>query len=174
MMMQMLEAAGFEIATDGRRVADQDNPKGYYEYEAVKDLDKGGDKGWVEGARGKVVKVVSPLLQYLPDSCYYKVVFMERNLAEVLSSQSKMLERREEASGESTDEEMAGDYVDHLRRVKYLLGTRPNFEAVTVRYRQAVEGPGETAARVAKFLGGGLDRKKMTAVADRNLYRNRS
>ena len=36
MMMKMLEAGGMQILTDNLRTADENNPKGYYEYERVK------------------------------------------------------------------------------------------------------------------------------------------
>ena len=41
MAMSMLEAGGLEIVTDGVRVADEHNPRGYYEYERVKTLSSG-------------------------------------------------------------------------------------------------------------------------------------
>ena len=37
MMMGMLEAGGLELVVDGIRAADEDNPRGYYEFERVKE-----------------------------------------------------------------------------------------------------------------------------------------
>ena len=51
MMMQMLQAGGLEILTDAVRMADASNPKGYLEFEAVKDLDKGPTPAWLGQAR---------------------------------------------------------------------------------------------------------------------------
>ena len=98
MAMKMLEAGGMELVVDNIRSADEDNPKGYYEDERVKDLAETVDKEWLREARGKVIKVVSSLLNYLPKGNTYKVVFMRRNLHEVLASQTKMLDRRDEQS----------------------------------------------------------------------------
>ena len=38
MIMQMLKAGGMELLTDEIRTPDEDNPRGYYEYEPVKKL----------------------------------------------------------------------------------------------------------------------------------------
>jgi hypothetical protein len=99
MMMQMLEAGGMQLLTDGVRQADEQNPKGYYELEAVKGLDKGEDTPWLADARGKAVKIISFLLTWLPDTYDYGVIFMERNLDEVVMSQNAMLRHR----GHATD-----------------------------------------------------------------------
>ena len=91
MMMQMLQAGGLEILTDAVRTPDGSNPKGYFEFEAVKDLDKGPPPAWLTGARGKAVKIVSSLVRWLPESHDYQVIFMRRDLDEVILSQNKML-----------------------------------------------------------------------------------
>src|SRR6188768_3994121 len=90
MMMQMLQAGGLEILTDAVRTPDGSNPKGYLEFEAVKDLDK-PPPPWLAGARGKAVKIVSSLVRWLPEGHDYRVIFMRRNLDEVILSQNKML-----------------------------------------------------------------------------------
>src|SRR5262245_30589474 len=92
MMMKMLEAGGLDPVTDNIRTADEDNPKGYYELEKVMELKN--DKSWVPDAKGKVIKVISALLQDLPGDHAYRVVFMQRNMHEVLASQRQMLIRR--------------------------------------------------------------------------------
>ena len=96
MMMKMLEAGGIPPLTDKIRTADDDNPKGYYEFERVKALDK-GDTEWVVDAQGKTVKVISALLKHLPSGYPYRVVYIRRNMTEILASQRKMLLRRGEA-----------------------------------------------------------------------------
>ncbi|MEJ2312995.1 MAG: hypothetical protein P8Y11_11410, partial [Gemmatimonadales bacterium] len=88
MMMQMLASGGMPIVSDYLRQADESNPQGYYELESVKELDKGGDTSWLRAARGRVVKIIAYLLKYLPKDLNYKVVFMQRDLTEVLASQS--------------------------------------------------------------------------------------
>jgi len=118
MAMKMLEAGGMELVVDNIRTADEDNPKGYYEDERVKDLAETEDKPWLREARGKVIKVVSSLLNHLPDDNRYKVVFMRRNLYEVLASQTKMLVRRDESS-HTEDEELLEMYKAHLGKVEF-------------------------------------------------------
>ena len=78
MMMKMLEAGGLAVITDGEREADTDNPRGYYEFERVKKLDK-GDTAWVAQAEGRAIKVVSALLEHLPPAYDYRVLFMNRS-----------------------------------------------------------------------------------------------
>jgi hypothetical protein len=172
MMMKMLEAGGLRIMTDAVRTADVDNPKGYYEYERIKHLEKETDKSYVREARGKVVKVISFLLKDLPDDNFYRVVFMRRDLDEVIASQNKMLDRRGEPSIEDSGS-MAEIYRHHLAAVRVLVRNRPNFELLDVRYDQAVNDPPAAAHAVNAFLGGRLDEGAMRAVIDAELYRNR-
>jgi hypothetical protein len=173
MMMKMLGAADLNIVTDEVRAADEDNPKGYFELERIKDLDKGGDKSWLAEHRGKVLKIISFLLKDLPNTCYYKVIFMRRDLEEVIASQNKMLVRRGEQADGSDDEKMIRLYGNHLRKVELMLSERPNFEHLDVQYRQAIEHPQEHATRVCKFLGLSDRANDMATAVDRQLYRNR-
>ena len=172
MMMKMLDAAGVPILTDAVRKADIDNPKGYYEYERVKDLEKETDKSYIREARGKALKVISFLLKDLPDDNYYRVIFMRRHLDEVIASQNKMLDRRGEKSIDQ-HETMAEAYRNHLAAVKILVRKRPNFEMLEFRYDEAVKDPAAAARAVNDFLGGKLDEGAMTAAIDAELYRNR-
>ena len=173
MMMKMLDAADLPLVTDAVRTADEDNPKGYFEDERVKDLDKSEDRDWLRDCRGKVVKIISFLLLDLPEENFYKVIFMRRNLEEVIASQNKMLARRGEPADGSDDEKMTRLYAGHLRKVELMLSQRPNFEVLDVHYRQAVENPREQAVRVGRFLGLQDRANEMTQAVDRALYRNR-
>jgi len=173
MAMKMLEAGGMELVVDNVRTADEDNPKGYYEDERIKELAEMEDRSWLEAARGKVIKVVSSLLNHLPESNDYKVVFMRRNLHEVLASQTKMLERRGEAS-HTEDEDLLKMYQAHLEKIEFQLRFRPNFEALYVDYAEAIRDPASAARQIADFVGGDLDVDRMAAVVDGSLYRNRA
>jgi hypothetical protein len=173
MMMKMLGAADLAVVTDRIRTADEDNPKGYFEYERVKDLDKEGDKTWVIEHRGKVLKIISFLLKDLPDSCFYRVIFMRRNLEEVIASQNKMLLRRGEPADGSDDEKMMQLYASHLRKTDMMLEANPHFELLDVHYRQVVENPAEQAKRVSRFLGLKDCAATMAGAVDDKLYRNR-
>ncbi len=173
MLMKMLEAGGVPLVMDGIRTADEDNPKGYFEDERVKKLGQETDKTWLSGARGKGIKIISYLLKDLPPTHNYKVVFVLRNLTEVLASQSKMLEHRGEGSG-ADDERMLELFKDHLWKVRYLVKHQPHFEVLELQYRDVIDNPSEQAARINTFLGGRLDVEAMTRAVDRALYRNRA
>ncbi len=173
MMMKMLEAGGIPVWVDGIRAADTQNPRGYFELEQVKDLDKATGKEWVQQGRGRAVKVISSLLEHLPASNNYRVVFMNRDLGEVLASQRKMLTDRGEEGGSASDETLRKYYETHLRKVNYLLSHNPAFTALAVTYADALKDSAAVARRVNDFVGGGLDVAAMTAAVDGELYRNR-
>jgi hypothetical protein len=172
MTMKMLQAGGVEVVTDELRVADEDNPKGYFELERIKDLEKEEDTSWLAEARGKAVKIISFLLKELPPTNNYKVLFMNRNLDEILASQAKMLARRGQHS-ETSDEKMKELWENHLWKVKYQFKNQPHFEAIEIHYKQVLEDPLNQAENIARFISGGLDVEKMAGVVDEQLYRNR-
>ena len=174
MLMGMIAAGGLEPLADGVRAADEDNPRGYYELERVKALETGADLAWLDDARGKCVKVISFLLPHLPSSHHYKIVFVRRDLREVLASQRQMLERRGESGGEASDAEMARMFTAHLARTERQLAARSNCEALYVDHRATLDTRREVAARVSRFLDNHLDVDKMTEVVDRRLYRHRA
>ncbi|MEZ4515919.1 MAG: sulfotransferase domain-containing protein [Chloroflexota bacterium] len=172
MMMKMLEAGGLPPITDSLREADQDNPKGYYEFERVKQLDK-GDTAWVPEARGKVVKVISALLKYLPDNEQYKVIFIRRNMPEILASQRKMLVNRGEDPDKMDDAQMAMLFEKHVQQIETWLKEQPNFDVLYVHYSDILSDPLTQAQAISQFLDGRVDPEKMIEVVDPELYRNR-
>ncbi len=172
MMMKMLEAGGVEPLTDQIRKADEDNPGGYYEFERVKQIEH--DKTWLEQARGRAVKMISALLRHLPPEYKYKVIFMQRDIAEVLASQEKMLIRRGEPADKVDDQKMAAIFRRHLAQVKAWLDKQPNLEVLYLDYGQTVQKPLAQAQTVTDFLGGSLDASAMAAAVDSSLYRQRS
>ena len=172
MAMKMLDAGGLSVIQDGIRAADEDNPKGYFEDERIKDLANMADKSWFRDLRGRVVKVVSSLLQYLPDDNFYRVVFVRRDLHEVLASQQKMLDRREE-NNRTEDEAMLKMYEQHLEKIQFQLRFREYFDVLYLNYRDVLADPQREAERLNDFFGGRLDVDAMAAVVDPNLYRNR-
>ena len=174
MLMGMLAAGGLETVADGIRAADDDNPKGYHELERVKELDKGGDVSWLDAAHGKTVKVISFLLQHLPSTHHYKIVFVRRSLEEVLASQRTMLERRGESGGDADDTEMAKMFAAHMTKVERQLAARSNCDVLYVDHRAALQTPRAVASEINRFLGDRLDVEKMAAVVDQQLYRNRA
>jgi hypothetical protein len=171
MMMRMLEAGGIEPLVDGVREADRDNPRGYYEFEAVKRTRE--DAAWLAQAQGRVVKMVYALLGDLPDGPAYRVVLMRRNLDEVVASQRRMLERLGRPTGTLSDERKAAMFRTHLDRVERDLAARAGFACCVMQYNDLLADAAPHVARLDRFLGGGLDVAAMAAVVDPALYRNR-
>lgn len=173
MLMQMLEKGGMPIVTDKVRTADEDNPKGYHEFERIKELDKTADKSWLKNYRGQVIKTISFLLQDLPLDLNYQVLFMRRNIEEVLRSQNTMLERSGTVGTLVPDEKMRQNYAFHLKKVYYLLDHTPNFQVHYVDYSAVVADPLGEAKRINTFLGRSLDVEAMASAVEAGLYRNR-
>lgn len=171
MMMQMLSAGGMPVLSDGVRGPDADNPRGYFEFEPVKRTAK--DAGWVDQAAGKAVKIVHLLLPELPASHDYRVVFMERDLQEVVASQALMLARLERAGADLNPKELADAFAVQLRRVRAWLAGQPHFQLLDVSYHQVINDPHGQAARTNEFLGGQLAEPSMAAAVEPTLYRHR-
>ncbi len=172
LMMKMLEAGGIPPLTDNIRTADEDNPKGYYEFERVKKL-RDGDTAWIPLAEGKAVKVIAALLPYLPDTYRYHVVFMRRAMPEILASQRQMLIRRGEDPDKISDEEIARLFQKHLQKVKAWMAQQPHLAYIEVSYNELLAAPRPVVERVNQFLGGNLDVERMAQVVDPSLYRQR-
>jgi len=173
MMMRMLEAGGLAILADGERSADIDNPKGYFELERIKHLEHETDKSYLRAARGKAVKVISFLIKELPDENDYRVLFMRRDLDEVLTSQQKMIDRLARPDADAGADAMKEAFRNDIARVRVLGRSRPNFELIEIRYQDAVADPAAASRAVNEFLGGQLDEAAMRAAVEESLYRNR-
>jgi hypothetical protein len=171
MMMQMLEAGGMEIVTDNIRKPDEDNPRGYYEYERVKKIKE--DKSWLNECRGKAVKMVSMLLYDLPLDRKYKIIFMKRDMEEMLASQRVMLERLGQKGGDVSDEEMGKKFEKHLCQVEEWIARQENIDVLYVKYNDVLNDSQKYAEIVSKFLGKSLDVEKMANVIEKSLYRQR-
>ena len=171
LMMQMLDAGGLPVLVDERRGADADNPRGYFEFEKVKSLKK--DNSWLSLAEGKAVKIVSLLLYDLPTGFDYQVIFMQRDLDEVLRSQETMLARQGADPGNNRAA-MRGHFEKHLTHLNQWLEKRERLKVHFCDYRRLVEQPVETAGQIANFLQMKIDQAAMASVVDRNLYRQRS
>lgn len=173
MMMEMLEKGGIPPLTDRERTADEDNPRGYYEYERVKKL-RDGDTSWLAEAGGKAVKVIAFLLEFLPSNYAYMVIFMRRAMPEVLSSQREMLVRRGEAVGDEEESEMARIFEAHMASVVSWAKRQKNIRFIEVDYNRLLTEPEAQVEALRKFLGNELDAQAMLQVIDPGLYRNRS
>jgi hypothetical protein len=171
MMMRMLDVGGVPALTDNIRRADEDNPRGYYEFEPVKQTKQ--DSTWLADADGKVVKLVYRLLYDLPADHQYRVVFMRRNLNEVIASQNTMLERQGKSGGSLSDDKLLGLFDTELQKVYDWLGAQPNFRVLYVNYNEVLRNAGPTVQALNEFLDGTLDTAAMLRVVEPSLYRQR-
>lgn len=172
LMMQMLEAGGIPPFADFQRTADDDNPKGYYELEAIKQLKTRPDV--LKDAPGKVVKAIHMLLTDLPDNYQYKIVFMRRDLKEVVASQRKMLERTGKRGAALPDEALIKIFQGQLDKIDAWLKTKNNIEALDIPHRSLINDPTPQIDNLDTFLGGQLDTQAMAPVIAPDLYRNRA
>jgi len=170
MMMQMLNAGGIPPWTDKVRESDADNPKGYYEYEKVKSLAR--DNSWLAEAKGHAIKIVAPLLPSLPAGAYH-IIFMKRDMDEVLRSQSEMLKRSAKSGARLSPEQLASVFQGHLRRAEEMIKNAA-YPALSIEHRKCLDDPAAVAGEVSSFFGGELDEAAMAAAVDGTLYRQRA
>jgi predicted AlkP superfamily phosphohydrolase/phosphomutase/tetratricopeptide (TPR) repeat protein len=172
LMMQMLYAGGLPILQDELRTADENNPRGYFEYEPVKH--SAIDSSWVEHAPGHAVKVIHALLRVLPETYRYRVIFMKRSLEEVVTSQSAMLEQMGNEGAEITASMLRDAYAREYERIGSWLSSKPNFEVLEVSYNTLIADPEQEISRIMAFLHTQTDAAAMQSVIDQSLYRQRN
>jgi len=171
MLMKMLDGGGIPPLTDEIRTADVDNPKGYYEFERVKKLPD--DVEWLPDAVGKAVKVLAELVTQLPSGYDYRIVFIHRNIDEILASQKKMVVNRGEDPDAVPDSELRMLFHTYLKILKSWIEEQDNVDVLYVHYNEILEDP-TGAIEAMNDLFGGLDTDAMAAAIDDRLYRNRA
>jgi predicted AlkP superfamily phosphohydrolase/phosphomutase/Tfp pilus assembly protein PilF len=170
MMMQMLHAGGLEALTDNLRMPDISNPKGYFEFENVKKLAR--EKQWLKEAHGKAVKVIAQLLQHLPPDYEYQIIFMKRELDQVIRSQQIMLKKEVEIKANTYPAILANTFKKQLDQIELWLNTQPNMEVIYLDYSEVIENGRAQAEKIRDFLGMELDLDKMCEAIDPSLFRN--
>ena len=170
--MQMLAAGGLPVLSDGIRASDEDNPRGYYEFEAVKRTKQ--DPSWLEGSEGKVVKMVHALLSDLPNDRPYRVIMMRRKTEVVLKSQTAMLSRLGEEGANLEPAKLARMYEHQLEQVKDYMGRQSCFEFIEVWYGAVIEYTRSQSERIDTFLSGEMDVEAMVAAVDPSLRRQKA
>jgi len=171
MMMQMLDKGGMDIFSDGIRQPDENNPRGYYEHELVKSLAR--NKNWLKDATGKVVKIISHLLFELPAQFHYKIIFMERDLDEVLMSQHRMLVRDGKAREDAMNLKLVNAFKQNLERIKIWAPKQQHVEIHYVSHKNMINNPVEELKKLNAFLGLELDTAEMAKVVDKSLHREK-
>ncbi len=172
MMMRMLEAGGVPALVDNIRTADEDNPRGYYEFEPVKKTKE--DPSWLDDAGGKVVKMVYRLLYDLPRDRTYWIIFMRRHLSEVIASQDVMLARRGRGGSDMTKEKLIALFEKQLGEFDEWVKKQPNFRMLYLSYNDTLQDPRPTVRALNEFLGGKLNTAAMEKVIEPQLYRQRA
>ncbi len=176
LMMQMLQAGGLEIMTDGERSADVDNPKGYYEWEALKQIGKRPGLLDEDGLDSKGVKAISMLLPRMPTKHNYKVIFMMRPVDEVVASQLHMIDRLETEGAPLDPENLARQLEAHRNRILTWLEQSDHMDVLAVDYPSLVASPEQFAPKIATFVG--EDRlphpEDMVSAIDATLHRHRA
>ena len=171
LMMQMLEQGGMEVLTDEMRKADENNQRGYYEYEKVKSLAK--DPSWLGEAEGKAVKIIAQLLFFLPRNFEYRILFMERNMDEIIGSQSKMLQNLGQTGANLDPSVLIQAFQKQMDQAKAVITQAPNIEWMSVSYNDVLNDPKPIVKQVNAFLKDALSIEDMTSVVDDSLYRTR-
>jgi hypothetical protein len=170
LMMQMLSAGGIPPLTDGLRAADDDNPAGYFELERIQQL--ATDSSWLNEARGRSIKIISLLLYDLPPGLPCRILFMQRNLDEILASQRIMLQRRNVVDPGPADDPMRRHFENHLVKVQRWINDR-QIPCLKCDYNRLVQNPDPILTDISAFLDGHPDPAAMRQVIRPDLYRNK-
>ena len=169
MVMQMLEAGGLPPLADQRRSPDAGNPRGYYEFEKVKRLRT--DVAWLPESKGKAIKIIAQLLPALPKN-RYRLIYVDRDLNEIVQSQRAMLNRSGKRGGKLTEKQLKDVFLKQVRAIGEML-TATQIPIIKIHYGECIVEPTAAAAEINRFLGGRLNEPAMAAVVDARLYRQR-
>jgi len=169
MLMKALKDGGLEPLTDGVRTPNEDNPNGYFEYEPVKNLKN--DNSWMKDAIGKSVKIIYKHLNLLPTDYQYKIIFVERNIDEIISSQKKMLINMGKKNTFS-NQVLKIVFEKEIQKTKQWL-LKNKFEVLYVWYNLILSDPKKQMERVKNFVESDVDLDKMVSTVDPKLYRTK-
>lgn len=167
LMVQMLYLGDMRVAFDNSRLADENNPCGYFELARGKIINRLIDGAFdIESYKGYIIKVTAYGLKFLPES-NYRIVYMRRNIDEVLKSMHKM--------GANIDSEKDRMLFKKLDRFSLeLMHSRDDMEYITVKHRDLIGNPRKEMEKVRHFLGEPLAVDAAVKAVDTSLYRNRS
>lgn len=171
MLMQVLNAGGVPVYSDEKREADTHNPNGYFETEAVKRLAQNAD--FLKEAKGKVVKIVSPLLRYLPTEHTYFIILVERPMLEILLSQEKMKGRKQEEIMRNFPFKLAVDFEEEQQRVHQWLNNQSNIKVITIKYLDCIARPTQVVQQIGDFLPVKFNPEKAVTAINKKLHRNK-
>ena len=172
LMMKMLEAGGLSVVTDDIRSADTDNPKGYYELEKVKNIFN--DNDWLKTIKGRSIKMVSQLLLKIPKENTYKIIFMKRDLKEVIMSQKKMLINRKKKLPLVNDDTLEKFYLNHLNKITSFIDQSSNIDVRYIYFNKLMKSPLSELRKLQNDFINNINMDNMIKMIDTSLYRNRN
>jgi hypothetical protein len=171
----MLAAGGMNLLTDGERSADADNPKGYFEWEAIKRIAKEPQLLDDDALEGRAIKCISMLLPRMPKKHHYKVIFMTRPVEEVGRSQRAMVNRLQTRGAELDEEQLQRGLTAHRDEIRRWMKAAAHIEFIEVDYPSLIADPQAAVPRIIEFLG--PDRlptaNSMTSAVDVSLCRRK-
>jgi hypothetical protein len=171
LVMALLAAGGHTIVTDNIRSPDADNPRGYYEYEPVKALKR--ESAWLHRHRGEAVKIISTLLPFVPYEIPLKVILIERDIGEILASQSAMLARAGKAPVANRSI-LESAFQKQIVAVREFLKNRPQTQSLILQHQEVIRDSAAAITKLHAFLPGLRNRDAMMQVVESGLYRQRS
>lgn len=169
MLMQLLAAADIPILTDNLRAPDDDNPRGYLEFEPATHL--ATDASWIPQSRGKAVKLALQLVQHLPPGQSYRVILIDRDIREVLASQTKMLTRLGRQGANLTNDALAMQYHRQKEDLRRWLGKHPEVALLPLTYDAVLSSPEQVAREIAAFLARDFNPATAAAAVQPSLRR---
>jgi len=170
LVMQILQSMGIELFTDNKRSPDQSNPKGYFEHELVKTIEY--DTSWIKNVKGKAIKIVSPLLEYLPTNYNYKIIFMDRDLDEIVQSQEKMLLMNGVGNSQIEPEVIKEIFIKDLKQAWSWIRELSHSESLEISHSKLLKKPESELEKIKGFLNIKVDLENMLKVIDKKLYRS--
>ena len=170
LIMQILKSMGIELFTDNKRSPDKSNPKGYFEHELVKLIEN--DSSWIKNVKGKAIKIVSPLLEYLPTNYNYKIIFMDRDLDEIFQSQERMLSENDIVSTKVELEILKQIFIKDLKQAWSCTRELSHSESLEISHSKLLKKPDSELEKIKRFLNIKVDLKNTLKVIDKKLYRS--
>ena len=169
MLMQILYNGGYPVAADKKRPADENNPKGYYELEGGKIINKLIQNQFsFDEYKGKIIKITAYGLKYLP-TADYNIIYSERNIEEILDSMEKMAQITDENRNETKEV-----FLKLNSFIKKQIKERSDCNVLFVNYNRILEDPDQHIKEIHDFLNQQeADLKSMIKTVDKKLYRNR-
>jgi hypothetical protein len=169
MLMQILCAGDLPCAFDESRKPDDNNPKGYYELEGGKIINKLMNGSFpLDKFKGKIIKITAYGLKFLPPG-KYKIIYTERNIEEILDSMEKMARIKDE-----NREETRQAFIGLNNNIKKQIQERNDIDYLFINYNEVLSNPEKGIKKIHYYLEMPKDTiEKMIDVVDKNLYRNR-